>query len=366
MANEVFVHVGAPLTGSAFVRETLARHRRRLTRAGVLYPQNHLGHDAGHLDAVLDVLALAATDRPASAGAWDRLAETARDWRRGTVVVSHELLAEATTAQIERMAGSLGNTELHVVYAVRDLGRQLPLAWQEWVDNGGTAPFARYAERVLARDERGAARVFWHSHDPARVLGRWSGVVPPERVHVVTVPQGGDRDAVVWRRFAETVGIDPLRFRAGEDRHRRLRPLATTEALRQINVALGEEIPPERAAVLLGHLDPGSGPVPHVPQAAAGDLAREAGRITGAIAAAGYDVVGDLADLHPEGGCLANEPRQVEPSAEAVIDVQSRALVGLAGLRGRARGPAGLRRRALRELSLRRPGRSGRRGPATP
>ena len=108
MANRVFVHVGAPLTGSPFVRETLSRHRRRLARVGVLYPQSHVGHDAGHLDAVLDVMSLAAPDRAPASGAWDRLAETARDWRRGTVVVSHELLAGATRAQVERIADSLG------------------------------------------------------------------------------------------------------------------------------------------------------------------------------------------------------------------------------------------------------------------
>ena len=137
MRRSVYLHVGAPLTGSAYLRESLARHRRRLARAGVLFPTSHLGHANGHLDAVLDVLALASPGNTPATGAWDRLAETVRDWRRGTVVLSHELLADATLPQVERVLGSFGDAEVHVVYAARDLGRQLPLAWREWVRTAG-------------------------------------------------------------------------------------------------------------------------------------------------------------------------------------------------------------------------------------
>ena len=144
MASKVFLHVGAPLAGSR-VREVLAAHRRRLTRFGVLYPPGHLGHDAGHLDAVLDVLDLSAGGSPQASGAWDRLAETVRDWRRGTAVVSHELLADADADQVARVVSSFGDAEVHVVYVAQSLSLQVPEAWQQWVHHGGTAPFATYA-----------------------------------------------------------------------------------------------------------------------------------------------------------------------------------------------------------------------------
>jgi len=102
VARKVYLHVGAPLAPSTTLRDALSRHRRRLARVGVLYPPSHLGYDGGHRDAVLDVLGLTAGDRAPAAGAWDRLAETVRDWRRGTAVVSHELLADATEAQVDR------------------------------------------------------------------------------------------------------------------------------------------------------------------------------------------------------------------------------------------------------------------------
>ena len=93
-----------------------------------------------------------------------------------------ELLADATLPQVERVLGSFGDAEVHVVYAARDLGRQLPLAWQEWVRNGGTAPFATYAARVLSRDSHRMARVFWSSHDIGDVLERWGAYLAPEQV----------------------------------------------------------------------------------------------------------------------------------------------------------------------------------------
>ncbi len=178
--SRVVLHVGAPMAGTTYLRETLTRNRRRLTRFGVLYPAG-LGGETAHRDAVLDVLDLSAPGEHVTSGAWDRLAQAARDWRRGTVVISHELLADADEDQVARIVGSFGSAQVHVVYVARDLARQLPLAWQEWVRNGGTATFAGYLDRVARHDDHRLARVFWRSHDVAGVLARWGTCVAPER-----------------------------------------------------------------------------------------------------------------------------------------------------------------------------------------
>ena len=249
MRRSVYLHVGASLTGSAYLRESLARHRRRLARAGVLFPTSHLGHAGGHLDAVLDVLALASPGNTPATGAWDRLAETVRDWRRGTVVLSHELLADATLPQVERVLGSFGDAEVHVVYAARDLGRQLPLAWQEWVRNGGTAP-VRHLRRPgafpgqspdgagvleLPRHRRRAGAVGGLPRARAGARDPGAGHPPPRRRALAPLhPHRGDRPAEPRGRSGPAPPARPDRGDGGaaaaEPGHRGMPPTPSCRA----------------------------------------------------------------------------------------------------------------------------------------
>lgn len=347
--SRVFLHIGAPMAGASYLRGCLARHRRRLTRAGVLYPSSHLGHDDGHLDAVLDVLDLSSTDQAPATGAWDRLAETARDWRRGTVVISHELLADATVDQVERVVASFGSAEVHVVYAARDLGRQIPMAWQEWVRNGGTATFATYVDRLVARDPHRISRVFWQSHDLTEVLERWSTFVPTDRVHVVTVPVGADQDPVLWDRFARTVGIDPGRFRAAPGTAAALDSIAGSEVLRLLNVAAGPRSDRARVDRVGRELAGVPGETPALPVVHTEWLLAESDRQVAAVKNGGYDVVGDITELIPEPDVIADDECRVTPSMDAVVAAQTRVLAAVVGP-GDAEGPAGVRRRVLRRL----------------
>jgi len=348
---KVFLHIGAPMTGSSYIGDCLARHRRRLARSGVLYPHSHLGHDGGHLDAVLDVLELSTTGHAASTGAWDRVAETARDWRRGTVVISHELLSDATEEQIKRAVSSFGNVEVHVVYATSGLARQIPLAWQEWVRNGGTATFATYVNRVVARDPHRMSKVFWQSHDVGEVLERWSAYVPGDRIHVLTVPDGENQDVFLWDRFARTIGIDPKKFKAGSDTRRVPLGLAENEVLRLLNVATGQGFDPARLERVRRALGAGSGARPALAVVHAKWLSEETDRLVRAVKDGGYVVVGDACELVAGPDAHAVTDDQVIASTDSVLAAQTRTLAALAGLTVHAQGPAGLRRRALRELS---------------
>ncbi|HET6625045.1 MAG TPA: hypothetical protein VFG63_01530 [Nocardioidaceae bacterium] len=350
-ASRVFVHVGAPMAGATYLRGCLARHRRRLTRRGVLYPASHLGDDGGHLEAVLDVLDLTGTGLAPSTGAWDRLAETARDWRRGTVVVSHELLADATEQQVQRVVSSFGNVEVHVVYVTRGLGRQVPLAWQEWVRNGGTAPFADYANRVVNRDPHRMSKVFWTSHDAGDVLGRWSAFVPPDRMHVLTVPSGAP-GAVLWERFADTIGVDPRRFRAvpDPDPDAASLGLAENEVLRLLNIEAGRRPHPAGVERVRRALGPSSSAAPAMSAVHADRLREETDRQVAAVKNGGYDVVGDVTELMLLPKDLAHGDAQVTPANAAVREAQTRALARLAGVLEDGEGPPGVRRRALRGL----------------
>lgn len=317
----VVLHVGAPLVASTYVRDALARNRRRLTRHGVLHPSSHVGAE-GHHAAVLDVLDLAAPGVQTVTGAWERLAQAARDWRRGTVVVSHELLADADEDQVARIVGSFGSAEVHVVYAARDLARQLPLAWQEWVRNGGTSTFEGYVDKVVRHDGHRLARVFWRSHDVADVLGRWTSVVAPERVHVVTAPTGREQDAVVWQRVAEVLGVDADRLRAPAPTGQQLDALAATEASRLLNQAGSPRLPRALASTV-------GGPVPAVAAQHAEWLEAEAERAIDAVKRTGCVVLGDVTDLRPAPDGLTDDPARVTPPAEAVVAAQTMLLGAL-------------------------------------
>ena len=110
----------------------------------------------------------------------------------------------------------LAGNEIHVVYSARDLGRQLPAAWQESIKQGRKWPFKRFLTKV----ERGQTW-FRNAMDLPAVLANWGAKLPPERVHVVTVPHDrGPNGDELWLRFC--------RPSASTRRGRRSTPSVTT------------------------------------------------------------------------------------------------------------------------------------------
>ena len=68
--------------------------------------------------------------RPQAQGEWEALVRRARR-SRGTVVLSHEILAGAKPAEAARALDDLSFAEVHVVYTARDVARQVAAEWQE-------------------------------------------------------------------------------------------------------------------------------------------------------------------------------------------------------------------------------------------
>ena len=50
---------------------------------------------------------------------------------------------------------------------------------------------------------------FWRVQSLPDVLSRWSKGLPPENVHLVTVPQAGAPRDLLWQRYCQAFGIDP-------------------------------------------------------------------------------------------------------------------------------------------------------------
>jgi hypothetical protein len=206
MADVVYLHVGAPKTGTTYLQDRLFANRATLAERGVQYP---VGLHTDMFEAALDLI-----DRPWAGqrekvhGEWDALVGRVRR-ASGTVVVSHEILASATPEQIDRVMRDLAGTELHLVYSTRDLGRQIPAEWQESLKHRHRRRFRRYLRRLQQVDPRESSMWFWRVHHLPGVLNRWAAGIAPERVHLVTVPPPGGPRGELWMRYCRAFGIDP-------------------------------------------------------------------------------------------------------------------------------------------------------------
>lgn len=205
MADVVYLHVGAPKTGTTYLQDRLLANRHQLAEHGVSYP---VGGSGDMFDAALDLI-----DRPWGGhrelvrGEWDNLVQRVKR-ADGTALLSHEILAGARSDQVERALGSLDG-EVHLVYSARDIARQVPAEWQEQVKHRYRRPFSRFLKSVQAVERRDSTMWFWRVQGLPDVLDRWARGLPPERVHLVTVPRSAAAPGRLWRRYCRAFGIDP-------------------------------------------------------------------------------------------------------------------------------------------------------------
>ena len=313
MTRKVILHVGTPKTGTSYLQDVLFRNKRTLERHGILYAADRF--DA-HFLAALDLMRLpwGGLEREA-VGAWDRLAEQVRGWHGETAVVSHEILAAASRSQVGRALSSLGHqlghdgrgrdVEVHLVLSVRDLVRQIPAEWQENVKHRSGMSYARFLSRVAdpSRNSR-IASWFWSVQEIPEILDRWGADLPPERVHLVTVPSPGGAPDLLWKRYSQAFGLEGIDLELGDERTNPSLGVPETALIRRINRSANRVLEPSdyRPLVreLLAHqtlsrrvLSPRLAlPPEHVPWVQERESA-----FVAEIECRGYDVVGDLHDL---------------------------------------------------------------------
>ncbi|CAA9342057.1 MAG: hypothetical protein AVDCRST_MAG29-1639 [uncultured Nocardioidaceae bacterium] len=346
----VYLHVGAPKTGTTFLQDTMWQHRSRLADAGVLFARRRY---ADHFEASLDLRG-ARKQGVASRATWDGVVADVAAWP-GTSVVSHELFAPARQRHIARAMTSLGPERVHLVYSVRDLWGLLGAEWQESTKHGRGMTFADFLTDVLDEGPGGVVGGwFWSVHDAVDVLRRWGHDLPPERVHVLTVPTGGGRPNLLWERFAGLVGIQPDSIDTTSARSNTSLGAQEVAFLREVNSALAG---PESLRVPRGDqrrlvkdvlaqdiLAGRPGKTRYAPPLELFErVSARAEELVDGLRVAGYDVVGDLAELVPQ------RPRSApvqpdETSGAELVDVALDALAGLvartAELRGSHQGSA--------------------------
>ncbi|RIV39954.1 hypothetical protein [Micromonospora radicis] len=233
MARRVYLHIGAPKTGSTYVQNVLWRNRDRLAEAGILLPGSAVAHD----QAMADLRAAPWRDAEVY-WTWDRLAARAREWS-GDVVVSNEGLGAADGTQAARAVASLAPAEVHVVVVGRDLWRTFPSFWQQSIRARSGWRFEEFLHAV----EEGRCEVFWENHTALRMLRRWGDLVPARQRHLVTVPAPGAPPEVLWHRFAGIVGIPDGLCELTAPAANPSLGAAEIELLRRVNRKLGDRYP---------------------------------------------------------------------------------------------------------------------------
>lgn len=355
MSRAVYLHIGAPKTGTTYLQDRLARNVATLAQHGVTIPaKRFVPADLFHFRAALDLLGQDWGGNPGHAdGAWDALV---RQTRRapGTVIVSHEILAPAKPDKIAKAMNDLAGAEVHIVYSARDLGRQLPAAWQESIKQGRKWTFKRFLTKVQRKETW-----FWRAFDLPQVLNNWSAKLPPEHVHVVTVPHHRSGN-VLWQRFAEAFGIDSSWAPLDSERANRSLGMAETQLIRKLNRRLELGVRREatydtliREMLAQGELvNRRSMPVTLPPSRY--DWAEEQAELwIDWIQGSGVQVVGDVQDLRPlrpsDPEELWQDPDKVRarPQLSAAMDAlaamtrEAAARSESPGLIGRARGLRG-------------------------
>ncbi len=304
MTKRVYLHVGAPKSGTTYLQQVLETNRARFHDAGVRVVGDT------HLDRIHAAMVVRHDPRlenlPESARtSWDRLVKQVRGWRGDVAILSYELFAGASAEQVAAALDDLAGLEVHVVITARDLGASVPSAWQERLKFALTTRL----EDWKPRPERAGVRAEWgwRTLDPAGVAARWGATLPPERVHIVTVPRdatAGAGRAELWHRFATACGLDVPGLVLDVDRVNQSLGVVAAELLRRVNEKVRDPITGNReqarwlrdtlAHGILASLD--REPIGLTDEQFA-DASRRAEQAAERIAAAGYDVHGDLGDL---------------------------------------------------------------------
>lgn len=328
MADRVYLHVGTPKSGTTYLQAILWQNVARLEAAGLLLPARFNAHYAA-AKGITDRGGRKRRDSVDADTAWPALADQINAWS-GSAVISHELLAPATPTQAGRAKSLLDGADVHVVVTARALHRQLPASWQEQVKGGLATPYPEFVQSVRDRQARG--EWFWDVQDLAAIAARWGDGLAAENIHIVTVPPQSADPTALWSRFAATLGLEPAAYDVDVPRKNVSLGPIESELLRRVHAVHDRRFTdPHRhqwtrrllATEILGRR---SGPGLRLPDEAESWVKAAAAQTIASLSAAGYDVVGDLADLEWRGPDA--DARSTDSVTAAEVDRLSERTIG--------------------------------------
>jgi hypothetical protein len=337
----LYLHLGMQKTGTSYLQSIFWRNQARLAEQGLdLVPASKR---AGfHLMLRVRDRYQPELDPPPVAQALDRFSKELAAAPGTRALLSQESLAACTPAQIETLLAACRDREVHVVLTVRDLGRQLPSAWQQTLQSGGSVPYGAYLRRLRREWDKGSFGTRRIHLDPPTVLARWAEHVPPERIHVVTVPPPGSRSTLLLERFCRVLDVDPGALESEVASSNTGLGRVQSEVLRRVNAGLDPRLRRRQvygdlgkrffAVQVLGTQERRRTKVP----AQFEEWCRIVSEAhVAALAGSGYAVEGDLNDLHSDPSAFSEDerrPREREVAASAI-----QALVHLLSLWARKR-----------------------------
>ncbi|MFL6155771.1 MAG: hypothetical protein ACJ72D_06770 [Marmoricola sp.] len=304
MPRRVFLHIGTPKSGTSYLQDRFALNRDAISNAGLTYLQTRTGD---HFEAALDVIERRwAGQREVARGQWPALVTEARR-TTGDILISHEILAAATPEQVAKVMEAFADDEVHVVLTARDLARQIPAEWQELIKHRSRRSFRKFIGEVVTASRVAPDLWFWRVQSIPDVLTRWGNGLPPDRIHLVTVPPKSSPPGELWARFCQVVGIDPAVATVPSTNFNASLGIAETATIRRLNKLLaGKGVPRAvyldlvRQVVVRETLAGRATAIPVVvPQARWDFLEEVTAEWLEWLDGAGVDVVGDLTDLTP-------------------------------------------------------------------
>ena len=210
----VFLHVGAPKSGTTFLQGMLWTNRDRLRRDGFLYPGQRW---ESHVWATLDLrkVKFKGYADPNTVDAWPNMVAEIRDFH-GPAIIDQELLSGAFPDQIDRAKQDLAFADLHHhLHAARHgphhPGRVAGVGRRTGRPRPSLSSSRRFAGPSRNAQRRGQADSGICT-DAESILEKWSRDLPPENVHLITIPRPGSDPDILWNalRHRARIGSHPL------------------------------------------------------------------------------------------------------------------------------------------------------------
>jgi len=234
--KKLFLHIGAPKTGTSAIQDFMLRNRKALASQGVLYPAGGMLKSAHHLIGAAihpqRAKRLGATPRDeALQTAVSQINEEVAACAPHTLVISTEYLwGKLSADNIRRLLTPFSDWDIHVVVYLR---RQDLLAQSLYIQAVKTGSAQSFAEWVNTAVDSGKAGFFFHS-----VLACWRDCGLPVSV-IVRIYEKSDIGSDVCADFLQTLGGAPLQGLVNDRRSINTAPdMATTELLRFVNARL--------------------------------------------------------------------------------------------------------------------------------
>ena len=231
------LHIGPAKTGTTSLQSAFHANRGALEAHGVHYAGRGTQPRAAAAAAALGVRL---PGHRHGLSAWPRLVEEVSTATAARVVISSETFARADDEHAAAVIEAFGADRTHVVITMRPLVDMLASSWQQDVQTGSRSTYPAWLDEMLRSEDtvHGPQPGFWRKTRIDVLAERWSGLVGPDHVTVVSLA-AAPREFVL-RTFEGLTGLPSgtLVPRASADNGSLSHPLA--EVVRRFNVAFDE------------------------------------------------------------------------------------------------------------------------------